>query len=524
MKNKTILPACYFSKLILLIITCCTITAPYSQQQHYYKPPVFSDKNRLQKIKTTFATADSIYHAFAAKNHIPGVAFGLVADGQLIYADAFGFTDMDKKTPASVTSLFRIASMTKSFTAMAVLKLRDEGKLRLDDPAYTYIPEMKGLQYLTTDASPITIRNLLTHAAGFPEDNPWGDRQLEDTDSALTALVKQGINFSNVPGVAYEYSNLGFALLGHIVSKVSGKPYQQYITENILRPLGMKNTLWEYTQAPPQQLAHGYRWQNEQWVEQPLLHDGAYGAMGGLITSIEDFSKYIALHQTAWPPTNDPEKGPVKRSSLREMQQPWNISVFNPAYQFPDGRTCATVSAYCYGLRWMKDCDGKVYVGHSGGLPGFGSEWKMMPEYGIGIVSFANLTYAGTGFVNLQVLDTIIKLAGLQPGQLPPSNMLQQRRNELVKIVPAWNNAAASNIFAVNFFMDYPPDSLKKEAAAVFAEAGKIIRVDDVVALNQLRGSFIMEGEKKNIEITFTLTPENPPLVQEYHIKAVEKK
>jgi CubicO group peptidase (beta-lactamase class C family) len=101
-----------------------------------------------------------------------------MVDGKLVHTGGLGYTDVTAKIPVTSKSDFRIASMTKSLTAMAILKLRDEGKLKLDDPAYIYIPEMKNNKYLTKDATPITIRHLLTHAAGYPEDNPWGDRQL----------------------------------------------------------------------------------------------------------------------------------------------------------------------------------------------------------------------------------------------------------------------------------------------------------------------------------------------------------
>ena len=510
--------------LFVVLVTSQVSHTTYCQtQQQAYQPPRFADSNRLQKLKAFFPVMDSLFHEYAIKIQAPGLVFGLVVDGKLVHSGAFGFTDVEKKVSATANASFRIASMSKSFTAMAILKLRDEGKLKLDDPAYLYIPEMKNLSYLTKDAAAVTLRHLLTHATGFPEDNPWGDRQLEDTDEQLMALIKSGVSFSNVPGVAYEYSNLAFALLGHIITKVSGKPYEQYITQNILQPLGMNHTYWEYTQVPSQQLAHGYRWLSNQWVEQPLLHDGSYGAMGGLITSIEDFSKYMALHQSATPPANDIETGPVKRSSLREMQQPWNINTLSPHYIFPDGRECTSLTAYGYGLRWMKDCDNKVYVGHSGGLPGFGSEWKLLPEYGIGVVSFANITYAPMSVINLQVLDTLIILAHPQPRALPPSFILQQRRDELVKLLPDWKNAEQTHLFAVNFFMDYSVDSLQKEATTIFKDAGKINQIDDVVPLNQLRGNFTIECEKKNIVVQFTLTPENPPLIQEYHIKAAEK-
>jgi hypothetical protein len=146
-----------------------------------------------------------------------------------------------------------------------------------------------------------------------------------------------------------------------------------------------------------------------------------------------------------------------------------------------------------------------------------------MPEYGIGIVSFANRTYAPMGFINMQVLDTIIKVAGLQPMQLPPSKILEQRKNDLMKVLPEWNNAEQSGIFAENFFPDYPIDTLRKYARELYSKAGKIFSVKAVTPENQLRGSFIIECERANIEVYFTLSPENPPLIQEYHIREAPK-
>ena len=107
--------------------------------------------------------------------------------------------------------------------------------------------------------------------------------------------------------------------------------------------------------------------------------------------------------------------------------------------------------------------------------------------------------------------------------QLPPSKILEQRKNDLVKILPDWNHAEQSGIFAENFFPDYPIDTLKKQARDLYSKAGKIISVKAVKPENQLRGSFIIEGEKTNIEISFTLSPENPPLIQEYHIRESPK-
>ncbi|HNU89313.1 MAG TPA: serine hydrolase domain-containing protein, partial [Ferruginibacter sp.] len=491
-----------------------------------YQPAVFADAGRLDKIMKAMPVIDQLFKEYADSNHLPGVAYGLVVDGKLVYKGNIGYTDVEKKIPVTSASLFRIASMSKSFTCMAILKLRDEGKLNLDDPAYLYIPELKNLKYPTADAPVITIRHLMTHGAGFPEDNPWGDRQLADNDKDLMEFIGKQISFSNPPGIAYEYSNLGFALQGRIITKVSGMQYQDYIKKNILEPLGMKTTTYEYGDVAADKLAHGYRWLNEKWNEETLLHDtkdGSWGAMGAMISSIDEFAGYMAFHLSAWPPSNAKDDGPVKRSSVREMHHPWRWNTFNPNYKFPDGRTCAITAAYCYGLGWVKDCEGRTFISHSGGLPGFGSQWRIMPDYGVGIVSFANRTYAPMGFVNLKVLDTIIKMAQLQPRQLPPSKILEQRKNELMKILPDWNKAEQSGIFAENFFPDYPIDSLKKEARELYAKAGKIISIKAMRPENQLRGSFIIEGEKINMEIYFTLSPENPALIQEYHIQEIPK-
>jgi CubicO group peptidase (beta-lactamase class C family) len=508
---------------LYFFVVACVVDAQNNYTSSGDQLNYFADVNRLEKIKAAIPVVEKIYKEHAQKNNFPAFAFGLVVDGQLIYSGNVGHTDINKKIPVSDNSVFRIASMSKSFTAMAIVKLRDEGKFNLDDPASKYIPQLKKVKYLATDASPITVRNLLTHSAGFPEDNPWGDRQLADTDKELMQLIEDGVFFSNVPGVAYEYSNLGFALLGRIITNVSGKQYQQYITQNILKPLGMNDTYWEYTKVPAKQLAHGYRWINQKWREEELLHDGSYGAMGGMMTTIDDFSKYMQLHMSAWPATTAKESIVLKRSSLREMQQPWMFSGLNAQFKYPNGRSCATTSAYGYGLRWTTDCEGRRWVGHSGGLPGFGSEWRMLQDYGIGVVSFANLTYAGTGGVILRVLDTIIALAQLKPRMVPTSPILNQRKKELVNLLPNWNNAEKSGIFAENFFPDNPIDSLRKHASNIFANAGKIMRVRDIVADNNLRGRFIIEGEKQNIEVFFTLTPENPPLIQEYRIREIKK-
>src|SRR6188508_255906 len=278
-----------------------------------YQSATFTDGGRMEKIMQSFPIIDKIFKDYADANHLPGVAYGLVVDGELVYKGNIGYTANDKKTLVTSSSLFRIASMSKSFAAMAILKLRDEGKLNLDDPAYLFIPELKNLKYPTADAPHITVRHLLSHSAGFPEDNPWGDRQLADTDKDLMEFIGKQISFSNPPGIAYEYSNLGFALLGKIITNVSGMRYQDYIRKSIWEPLEMNTTTYEFENVAAGKLAHGYRWLNEKWNEEELLHDtkdGSWGAMGAMISSIDEFAAYMAFHLSAWPPNNEKEAGP----------------------------------------------------------------------------------------------------------------------------------------------------------------------------------------------------------------------
>ena len=508
----------YMKKQILAAILLLQLIAAigFTQTTQHFKPASFADTERRSKVKAAMPQVEALYKAYATKHHFPAYAFAVVLDGTVLYQKAAGWANIEDKIAANEATMFRIASMSKSFTTMAILQLRDAGKLKLDDPIDQYIPAMKG-QVLTKDGAAITIRHLMAHQAGFPEDNPWGDRQLSDSEADLIALISKKLSFSNTSGNYYEYSNLGFAMLGYIIHQVSGLTYDAYIKQSILDPLGMQHTTYEYTTIPKANLAKGYRTIKGEWVNVPLLKDGIYGAMGGMITSISDFAKYVALHQAAWPERNDPENKVIKRSTVREMHQPYTFIGLNPQYQFPSGKKLATTTSYSYGLNWMHDAEGKTSVGHSGGLPGFGSNWRFLPEYGLGVIFFANHTYAPTSTMNLIVLDTLVQIAQLQPRQVAVSPILAQRQMELVQLLPNWEKLPS--IFAENFFDDYLIDELKAEAKQLFEIAGTIQSVGKMVAENQLRGYCILTGSKQNLKLSFTLSPENPALIQEYQLE-----
>ncbi|NJN41864.1 MAG: beta-lactamase family protein [Flammeovirgaceae bacterium] len=483
--------------------------------------PVFEAPSSFDKLAETQPIIDKIYKDYADRNHFPSIVYGVVANGKLVYTGSHGYANIESEIEASSKSVYRIASMSKSFTSMAILKLRDEGKLNITDPVSKYVPEFRNAGALTTDAPAITIQDLMTMSAGFPEDNPWGDRQLDDPDEELLEFLKQGLSFSNVPGVTFEYSNLGYALLGRIITNVSGKPYQEYIIESILNPLGMLDSRFEFEEVPAALLARGYLWGRDQWTAEPILNDGAYGAMGGMLCSMEDFAKYVVLHLEAWPPRNDEETGPVRRSSIREMHQPWRFNTIFTDAKDQQGKLCPSAVGYGYGLGWRKDCTGKVRISHSGGLPGYGSEWRIYPEYGIGVVSFSNERYGAPSGANAIVLDTLISLAGLQPRVLPASEFLQQRKEQIVEFLSTFKEDGF--LFAENFYLDESLESRRDAIEPLLAEAGEVMRVNPLRSFNQLRGHFIIECENKNVNIFFTLTPEKVPMVQQLDVWLSDK-
>jgi len=511
--------ACFFICIILLIVSCgpqpASVQELPSETRSFttsYKPQAFKQDNRIQQIRSVAPEIHRLIEVHAAEKHIPGIAYGVVVEDSLVIASATGVIDLDKEIPATPQSAFRIASMTKSFTAMAILKLRDEGKLSLSDPAEQYIPEMAKLTYPTDDSPVITIENLLTMTAGFPEDNPWGDRQLDEPDQMLLDMITSGVSFSNTPSYQYEYSNLGFALLGNIVSRVSGMPYQKYIQEEILLPLGMEDTYWEYEKVPPAQLALGYRWEEEQWKSEPMLHDGSFGAMGGLITTINDFSKYVSFHLSAWPPRSETEESTLSRSTRREMHTPH----FNRLYANRtdrNGDPCPYMAGYGYGLRISEDCNGEVSVGHGGALPGFGSNYIFYPQYGIGLMAFGNLTY--TSPWSLQEIEKLLfDQLDLDKRQLPPSAILLERQKQVAELIQTWDAELEEQILAENFYLYQSRAHRKKEIDEIMERTGAIQSVNPIEPYNQLRGRFEMKGENGAVSVFFTLSPESSPKVQ----------
>ncbi|HSK08948.1 MAG TPA: serine hydrolase domain-containing protein [Vicinamibacterales bacterium] len=493
---------------------------PAGPESYRTEPAAFSDPARREKLASAFAEIDRVVREYTGRQHIPGAAWGIVIDGELAHLGTAGTRKAGELATVDGDTVFRIASMTKSFTAMAILALRDEGKLSLDDPAERHVPELRGLAYPTSDSPRITVRHLLSHTAGFPEDNPWGDQQLAATEEEFSAMLRRGIPFSNPPGLAYEYSNFGFAILGRIVSRVSGMPYRDYVSTRILRPLGMTSTTLQPSEVPAGRLAHGYRWEDETWKEEPPLPDGAFGAMGGMLTTVRDLSRYVGALLDAWPPRDGAEGAPVRRASLREMQQVWRSQRAAASVDQATGRIRVAAPGYGFGLRVGQTPDFDHSAGHTGGLPGFGSLMRWLPDYGVGFIAFGNRTYTGWGGVADQVFALLEKTGGLQPRAVQPSPALVAAKDAVSRLVMAWDDGLADRVAAVNLFLDRSRERRRAELERLNAQLGAC-RPDPGFAVveNALRGQWLLRCDRGRARVSVTLAPTMPPTVQYLEVR-----
>jgi CubicO group peptidase (beta-lactamase class C family) len=338
-----------------------------------------------------------------------------VRDGELVHARGVGERFGGGPAPDADT-VFRIASMTKSFTASAVLLLRDEGKLALDDPAATYVPELAGWAPPVPDAARVTIRHLLTMTAGFPTDDPWGDRQQGLPLDAFSRLLAAGVSVNWAPGTRFEYSNLGYAILGLVVTAASGVPYADFVRSRLLEPLGMTRTGFEASGFPADGLALGYRRGLGGWEDVPFDPHGAFAPMGGIFSCVRDLARWVTGFASALPP-GGPDGGtvggavagrhPLAAASRREMQLPQVVIPSGRGYPLP-GSPAGGPGAYGLGLFIDEDPGLGRTISHSGGYPGFGANMRWHPATGTGVIALGNGTYAPMTQLTSVLLEVLV--------------------------------------------------------------------------------------------------------------------
>lgn len=450
---------------------------------------------------------------FQERSPVPGLVYMALKDGKLAMSGMQGRQSVSGP-PVTLDTRFRIASMSKAFTALAILKLRDDGKLSLDDLAEQHIPQMRSWTYPTKDAPRIRVRDLLHHVAGFVTDDPWGDRQQVLSEADFTRIIAAGVPWSGPGQSRHEYSNFGYALLGRIISNVSGKPYQSYISDTIMRPLGMTATTYDVNKVPKDKLAIGYRWENERWVEEPAMRDGAFGAMGGVVTTANDYAKWVAFLLSAWPARDAPEPGPVKRATVREMAQGLNFVRIAARNGAPKGDTCMHAIAYGMGMRVTPDCDLGLTLAHGGGYPGYGSFVVLAPELGIAAFAFANRTYQAPAVPVWQTLWAMAKADMVVSYDQPVNPLLTAMQEAARAAYGAGDLRPLDGKLAMNFLMDRSAENWAREFARIKGLVGDCPTAEPLAPSGNLSTAFRWNCAKGKLDGQILLAPTNPPTIQ----------
>ena len=482
------------------------------------QPAGSTPKTKLLNLNTK---VDSLFEQRARENHAPATAYGVIYQGELIHKGGFGICETENETPADANTVFRIASMTKSFAAAAILQLRDAGKIQLDTTFIDYVPEIAGLQLPTADSAAITVRQLLSMNAGFPQDDPWADRQMYRDDASLTANYNLGATFSSPPGTRFEYSNLGYMLLGRIITNVSGQPALDYMTEQLIQPLGMIDTVWNASEVAEGRLACPYHYLDEQLIPEELIPSaGDNAAFAGLFTTVADLAIWVSFFLDAWPPRDGADDGILKRSSRREMQRIWTAAPPGlPPYQLGSSRA---VSGNGYGFGLFIEHNGRYpVVGHGGGLPGYGSYMCWSPEHQIGVVGLGNVRYARASIAAKKALALLIKEAELEPYQIAVPHHLQQAAADFSSLMEEWDDSLANQIFADNFFLDLDRPHWRARLEQLREKHGKWGPAGPLKPENWLRGSWQLKGATGHCNLWLSMTGIVPPQIQAVRIDSI---
>jgi D-alanyl-D-alanine carboxypeptidase len=331
---------------------------------------------------TQTQAVDQIVRTAMEEGTIPGVALAVVDGGHLTVAKAYGIANLEHMVPTTTHTVFKIASITKTFTATAVMMLAEQGKVDLDEPINGYLP------YLPNSWSVITLRHLLSHTSGIKNYEPllptsW---QPDNSYETIVRLVSE-VPLEVQPGEAIRYCNTNYIVLGVLIERVSGKPYRDLVRERILAPLGMTETRWNDDREIVPNRAQGYAWDSEtlQSPGHPPLRNrekpnpGVWNyADGGLLSTVLDLARWDAALYT---------EELLTKSSLDQMWTPARLN---------DG------TAVEYGLGWIvKAVQGRRNIGHWGRNPGFVAELSRFVDARLTVIVLCNRWKADvTGLAN----------------------------------------------------------------------------------------------------------------------------
>jgi CubicO group peptidase (beta-lactamase class C family) len=327
------------------------------------------------EVKAALGIVSAWVESQRAYSGLPGASLAVVHDQTLVWAAGFGWADVERRRRATAETLYRIASITKTFTATAILQLRDAGRLQLDDPLTRHLPWFS-IASKHADAPPITIRHLLTHTSGLPREGAfpyWMDFDFPTVERLREGLARQeGILATETQ---WKYSNLALALAGDVVEAASGEPYARYVQRHILDPLGMKDTRVLAPDPDDPRLARPYGRRLPDGSRGPAPHVDTRGisAAANMTTSVMDLARFAMLQLR-----DGPAGGAqiLRGSTLREMQR---VHWLEPEWQ----------AGWGLGFR-IQRVNGKTSFGHGGSLPGYRTQLRIWPAEKLAVIAMTN--------------------------------------------------------------------------------------------------------------------------------------
>ena len=376
--------------------------------------PRFADPDRRAKLAAAFPALDKALEQERAAQSVPGVAVGVVIDGELAYAKGFGVVDPATKTVPDADTVYRIGSISKSFTGLALLSLGDEGVLGLDDPLARWIPEANKLTYPTRDDRPITLRQLAQHTSGLQRDGAFDMEANPDEATVLRSLAKLTLDRS--PGLESVYSNLGFGLLGIVVSHAAKQPLHDVIASRIFAPLGMTSSGWDPAGVPAVHLAPAFTGDGK---PKPPARLGAVDGAGGIYSTVRDMARYAGFLLAAYPPRDDDDRGPIRRATIREAQH--SDFALEPHASLKldakPGERSIDLDASSYGFGWVRrqSCTATDRIEHNGAIDSYRAALVLRTSSGIGVVVLTNFGATDTTAFADRALEVLEATGAMKP-------------------------------------------------------------------------------------------------------------
>jgi CubicO group peptidase (beta-lactamase class C family) len=318
------------------------------------------------------------------------------------------------------------------------------------------------------------------------------------------------VPFQSAPGSTYEYSNFGYATLGRTITNVSRQPYQRHIADTVFKPLGMASTTYDVFAVPDARLARGYRWENGRWSPEPMMKDGEFGAMGGVVTTANDYAKWVAHLLSGWPA--QPKAG-AEGATLRAMRTGGGIphGRGRPGKDAPD---CRMSFIYAGGLVSGHDCLLGPVLFHSGGYPGYGSHMLLLPETGVGVFAFANRTYAAPIPAVWDAAGVLLRAGQLGKHPVPTSPALAAAYSEARRMWSEGRIDTNPAVLAENMLMDRSAANWAAEFQRLKAESGSCETTAPIVPTGALSGNFQWRCTTGRITGRLLLAPTNTVQIQ----------